>query len=495
VGSLESRRKSRRGRRFGALVAGVAIVASGIAFVAPASGDSAIGPNPATSDPVSFTASPVTGLGDGQQVTFSVQTSGTTTLIGTITAHLCQPGLTNYGLSNFGYSDETASRCVYADNIVPPSGLNGADYEKVYPAYSGGETDSGPLTFKVGTGSVTWGNATGWGPFTLQADGTHSVDLVVQVNLNHDDVPTTYFVQPLSFAAPGSPPGAPTAVKALSGNASAVVGWVAPANHGTSAITGYTITPYLGAVAQTPRVFNSAALTQTVTGLTNAKAYTFKVAATNDTGTGPLSAASAAVIVGTPRAPGSVIARPMSTTAATGGIAVSFVAPSNSGAAITKYTATCTSTNGGVARAGVRLAATAGTIVVGAATLARSYTCRVTATNARGTGVASLPSAAITVGAPAQVARPAATRVASGVLRVVFTNLTAAQANGKPLSAPQYTATCVSSNGGVARAAARVANPINVGALTPGKTYSCTVRAHNPRGYSVASPPSLGRIP
>jgi hypothetical protein len=482
VGSLESPTKSRRGRLYLALAAGVATVVAGIAFVAPASGDPVIGPVPTPQGTVTLNVSPVTGLVDGQAVTFSVHTSGGTALVGHISAHLCQTGFTSYGSSNFGYSDSTATRCVYSSGITT-GGLNGADYEKIYPPYAGSEIDSGPLTFNVGTGSVTWGNALGFGPFTLQADAGNKVDLVIQVNLNGDSVPVTYFIQPLTFAGP---PGAPTAVKALSANASAVVSWLAPANHGVSAITGYTVTPYIGAVAQAPQVFDSTALTRTVTGLINAKAYTFKVAATNSAGTGPLSAASAALIVGAPRAPGGVAARSLSTTAWTGGIAVGFVAPSNAGAAITRYTATCTSTNGGVARAGVRLAATAGTIIVGAASTARSYTCKVTATNARGTSVASAPSAAITVGAPAPVARPVTARLSSGVFRVTFTNLTAAQANGAALS--------VSSNGGVARAAARVASPINVGALTPGKTYACTVRAHNPRGYSLASAPSVGRV-
>ena len=46
-------------------------------------------------------------------------------------------------------------------------------------------------------------------------------------------------------------PDAPTAVTATPGNASAVVSWSAPTDGG-SAITGYTVTPYIGATAQTP---------------------------------------------------------------------------------------------------------------------------------------------------------------------------------------------------------------------------------------------------
>ena len=89
-------------------------------------------------------------------------------------------------------------------------------------------------------------------------------------------------------------PVAPTSVKAVPGNGSTVVSWTAPANNG-SAIIGYVVTPYVGSVAHAARTFNSTATSQTVTGLTNATVYTFKVAAKNGNGTGPQPVASNAV--------------------------------------------------------------------------------------------------------------------------------------------------------------------------------------------------------
>ena len=79
-------------------------------------------------------------------------------------------------------------------------------------------------------------------------------------------------------------------------NALATVGWTAPANNG-SAITSYTVTPFIGAVAQATTTITGAppATSTTITGLTNGTAYTFKVTATNGVGTGPASAASNAV--------------------------------------------------------------------------------------------------------------------------------------------------------------------------------------------------------
>ena len=65
-----------------------------------------------------------------------------------------------------------------------------------------------------------------------------------------------------------------------------------------AAITGYTVTPYIGSTPQTPKTVtgNPPDTSTTVAGLTNGVAYTFKVAATNAVGTSPASAESNAVI-------------------------------------------------------------------------------------------------------------------------------------------------------------------------------------------------------
>ncbi|MFF0155779.1 fibronectin type III domain-containing protein [Micromonospora sp. NPDC005203] len=91
-------------------------------------------------------------------------------------------------------------------------------------------------------------------------------------------------------------PGAPTITSATAGTNAARLSWTTPAN-GSSAITGYTVTPYLDGVAQTPQTFTATATTQVVTGLTGGATYTFRVAATNAAGTGPQSAPSASVPV------------------------------------------------------------------------------------------------------------------------------------------------------------------------------------------------------
>ena len=93
----------------------------------------------------------------------------------------------------------------------------------------------------------------------------------------------------------GVAPSAPTGVTATPASKSALVSWTAPSNDGGGAITGYTVTPYIGSTAQTPTQVDGSSTSTTVAGLTNGTAYTFKVTATNAFGTGPASAASNAV--------------------------------------------------------------------------------------------------------------------------------------------------------------------------------------------------------
>ncbi|MCU1496076.1 MAG: hypothetical protein JWM47_29 [Acidimicrobiales bacterium] len=105
------------------------------------------------------------------------------------------------------------------------------------------------------------------------------------------DVVAIQLVVPAAATVPGAP-GTPAAVP---GDGEATVSWTAPASNGGSPITGYAITPYIGAEAQPVRNVGPSPTSAAVTGLTNGVAYTFKVAAKNAVGTGPQSAASPAI--------------------------------------------------------------------------------------------------------------------------------------------------------------------------------------------------------
>ncbi|MDQ1462475.1 MAG: large repetitive protein, partial [Actinomycetota bacterium] len=102
---------------------------------------------------------------------------------------------------------------------------------------------------------------------------------------------------PPSVPVTAGAPWGPTGVTATAGHTSATVRWTAPATNNGSAVTAYIVTPYLGAVAQPARLFNSAATTEIVGALSTGKVYSFRVAAQNARGTGPISPMSNAVTV------------------------------------------------------------------------------------------------------------------------------------------------------------------------------------------------------
>ncbi len=87
---------------------------------------------------------------------------------------------------------------------------------------------------------------------------------------------------------PATTPSAPAEVSAIGGDRSAKVSWSVPFDGGEPPVSSYTITPYIGSVAQTPKVVTGSppGTTTTVTGLLNGTTYTFTVAASNPLGLG-----------------------------------------------------------------------------------------------------------------------------------------------------------------------------------------------------------------
>ena len=136
---------------------------------------------------------------------------------------------------------------------------------------------NGPLTALAGGGVYAYGSSNTFPASTFLASN-YWVDVVY------------------SQSSGATVPGAPSGVSATAGNGSASVSWTAPSSGG-SAITSYTVTPYIGSAAQTPVTVSGSppATTATVTGLTNGTSYTFTVSATNSVGTGPASSPSNAV--------------------------------------------------------------------------------------------------------------------------------------------------------------------------------------------------------
>ncbi len=132
----------------------------------------------------------------------------------------------------------------------------------------------GGLNLKAGSG---------WTNFDGNADN-------LTVGVNHVD--TTYdFEAETPIPQCSTSCGVPTGATATAGDSQAIVSWDAPATNSGAVLTGYLVTASPGGATCT----TTGALTCTVTGLTNGTAYTFTVQATNDTGAGAPSVASAPV--------------------------------------------------------------------------------------------------------------------------------------------------------------------------------------------------------
>jgi predicted RNA-binding protein with TRAM domain len=185
----------------------------------------------------------------------------------------------------------------------------------------------------------------------------------------------------------GTAPGVPTGVSAVAGNTQAVVSWTAPASDGGTPVSGYTVTSSPGGRTCT----TGAALSCTLSGLSNGTAYTFTVTATNAVGTGPVSAASSPV---TPQsAPGAPTA--VSAIAGNAQAAASWTAPAfDGGSVISGYTVT-SSPGGMTCTTGGALSCTVSGLIN-----ATAYTFTVTATNALGVSAPSEPSAPVVPVAP-----------------------------------------------------------------------------------------------
>jgi hypothetical protein len=257
-----------------------------------------------------------------------------------------------------------------------------------------------PLSFTTSSGSLTVQTPAN---SAIAPYGNYMLFIV-----NNKGVPSVS--APLNLSATPSAPGAPTGVSATASEGSATVTWTAP-SPGTSPITSYTITPYIGTAAQPARTVTGSppSTSTTISGLTNGTAYTFTVSATNAVGTGPASAASNSVTPSAPTAP----AKPTAVTGTPGNASatVTWSAPANDGSPITGYT--ITPYIGTVAQPPTTVTGSppAASATIGGLTNGTTYTFTVSATNAIGTGPASDASNAVT---PTGTSSPAFVQQVSG---------------------------------------------------------------------------------
>jgi hypothetical protein len=249
-------------------------------------------------------------------------------------------------------------------------------------------------TIYAGTGSGVFKSTNGGTSWSQLNAGLPTNTNIQSLAIDHQDTQTIYAGTSgggvFKSTDGGGPtlPGAPTAVKAKAGNAQATVTFKAPASDGGSPIIWYTVISSPGGIIET-----GAASPIKIKGLTNGKAYTFTVRATNAIGTGPASKKSNIVVpIGPPTAPTGVKAK-----AGNAQATVTFKAPaSDGGSPIISYTVI--SIPGGKKATG-----TSSPITVKKLTNGTVYTFTVKATNAVGTGPASKKSNSIVPIGPVSV--------------------------------------------------------------------------------------------
>jgi Fibronectin type III domain len=186
------------------------------------------------------------------------------------------------------------------------------------------------------------------------------------------------------------PPGAPApAVAVPFGNNVAKVTWHKSVKR-VSPILGYTVVPYNGKVALPATQFAATQTTGVITGLKNGSPYHFIVEARSALGNSA-PAQTPPMTVGAPlamHAPSAV------SNTAPNQLRVVFKAPKNGGAPITSYTVSCVvEFHIGSSATGPPVPFKGGFVIyVNGLKSDRTYSCRVKATNSRGSGPLSTKS-------------------------------------------------------------------------------------------------------
>jgi titin len=376
-----------------------------------------------------------------------------------------------------------------------------------------GPTAQSPTMFDCGTdpGEIDCGAAPVSATVTGLQDGTTYTFTVTASN----DVATSASSDSSNSVLVGAPdtPGTPSASLGstqTAGDGQVTLSWTAAAPN-SAAVTAYTVTPYIGASAQTAITFtcglagdlvcNAAPVTAIIDGLNPGTAYTFSVVATNSYGAGPASPASNSFTPYTiPGAPGSPTATTGNTSAG-----LSFTPALANGSTVTSYTVTpyigttaesattfACGTGSGAINCGVSpISAKVTGLAPGTA-----YSFTVEATNQAGAGAASSPSNSVTTyaanGSGTMTVSPAAVSASSksDTLSFAYTAATGGTSGGEievvvpsGWSVPSKIATAAGYVTSTCGTVAVSGSIVKVTAMTVAGTKTCTITYGSKAGH------------
>jgi hypothetical protein len=324
-----------------------------------------------------------------------------------------------------------------------------------------------------GSGKITVTGLTEGTAYTFKMTATNSIGTSLESNTSTSVIP-----------APVVPDPPTNVTAATTGRSTAQITFVAPLYDGDSPITSYTATSTPGGISATINQSTSGNIT--VSGLTPGTNYEFTVTATNSVGTSIVSSPSPVITTNPsePNAPTIGVATTISSTSAR----VTFTAPAfNGGAAITSYRATSNpgGFTGSINQSG------SGSITISGLRPGTSYSFTVIAINSVGTSLASSASNGITTNPSVPDAPTIGSPSTLGTSSAMIA-FTAPTFNGGS-AITSYIAT--SNPGGLTGSVSQSGSgSIVVSGLSPGTSYTFTVKASNSVGSSIASSASTSIV-